>query len=134
MGHHDYSQRKQQWLAQIEEFYSQVQRWLEPYATKHQVKYDFHSLLLTEELLGSYATRSMGIRLGRQHVVLRPVGVMLGAGGGRIDLEGHRGKVRFVRPDDVRGWKIATKDGEFPAYEDFNEDNFFEALLEVSSD
>ncbi|CAN7480721.1 hypothetical protein LJR289_003213 [Pseudoduganella sp. LjRoot289] len=134
MGHDDYQQRKQQWLAQIEEFYSQVQLWLEPYAIKHQVKYDFHSVLLAEELLGSYATRSMGIKLGRQHVVLRPVGAMLGASGGRIDLEGHRGKVCFVQPNFGTGWKIATKDGEFPAYEDFNEDNFFEALLEVSSD
>ena len=98
------------------------------------MKYDFHSLLLNEELLGSYATRSMGIKLGEQHVVLRPVGAMLGAGSGRIDLEGHRGKVRFVRPDAAGGWKIATKDGELPAYEDFNEDNFFAALLEASSD
>lgn len=130
MGHDDYQRRKQEWLARIEEFYSLVQLWLEPYAAKHQVKYDFHSLLLTEELLGSYATRSMGIRLGSQHVVLRPVGVMLGTGGGRIDLEGQRGIVRFLRLDADAGWKIATKGGG----EEFNADNFFAALLEVSSD
>ncbi len=35
MGHFDYQQRKQAWLAQIEELYSLVQLWLAPYAARH---------------------------------------------------------------------------------------------------
>jgi hypothetical protein len=134
MGHDANEQRRQQWLARIDGFYSQVQLWLARYAARGLVKYDFHALVLTEELLGTYSTRSLGISLGRQHVLLRPVGVMLDTAGGRVDLEGHRGKVRVVLPDLAAGWKIATKEGEYPAFEDFNENNFLEALLEVSSD
>ncbi|WP_228893460.1 hypothetical protein [Pseudoduganella aquatica] len=134
MGHDDYQQRKQQWLARIDGFYGQVQLWLARYAEKGQVKYDLHALVLTEEMLGTYTTRTLGISLGRQHVLLRTVGVMLDSSGGRMDLEGHRGIVRFVLPDLAADWKIATKAGEYPALEEFNEDNFFEALLEVSSD
>jgi hypothetical protein len=142
MGHNEdqlrdqqrYQQRTALWLARIDGFYGEVQQWLARYAAKGQVKYDFHALVLTEELVGTYSTRTLGISLGHQHVLLRPVGVMLDTGGGRLDLEGHRGKVRFMLPDLAGDWKIATKEGEYPAFEDFNENNFLEALLEASSD
>lgn len=135
MGYDDYKQRRQQWLAQIEAFYTQVLEWLGEYVDKGMLKYEFLPLLRTEELLGSYTTRSMKIKLGSQRVTLTPVGATLNTDSKRIDLEGHRGKVRFVLADTPQPtWKIAEKAEGGADYADFNADNFFEALLEVSSD
>jgi hypothetical protein len=135
MGYDDYKQRRQQWLAQIEAFYTQVLQWLGEYADKGMLRYEFLPLLRTEELLGSYTTRSMKIKLGSQRVTLTPVGATLGSDSNRIDLEGHRGKVRFVLTGTPQPtWKIAGKAEGGADYADFNTDNFFEALLEVSSD
>jgi len=124
--------RKHEWLSQLEAFYGLIEQWLEPYRVSGQLRYDYHPVSLLEELIGSYSARSLTLHFTGKHVLLRPVGAMLSDSRGRIDMEGPRGKARFVLIGSQ--WKILFRDGSKTCHEDFNEDNFLKALLELTSE
>jgi hypothetical protein len=153
---------KEEWLTFIKQFYDSIERWLKPYSEKGQLSYEYEKITLTEEDIGSYEVNVMKIIFAGQHIKLMPIGTLLIGTKGRIDMEGARGRVQFMlAKEDSKGigldisvtsrprsgkssemityktnnwiWKIVLKESRKIAFEDFTEENFFSALMEVSN-
>lgn len=150
----NWDQQKQEWLDFINQFYSCLENWFEPYKESEKLSYEYRSYSLTEDHIGKYETRIMHVKFAGQDLKIEPIGTLLIGTKGRIDLEGARGRVQFILADKERKgpnikvsigeplkkeepkkinwiWKIVLKDTRRIAYEEFNEDNFFDALMEV---
>lgn len=153
---HDWEKKKQEWLKFVEQFYDEVEQWLEPYIDQGKLSYEYHDINLTEEYLGTYNVKAMDIFFAEQFVKIEPIGTLLIGTKGRIDMEGTRGSVQFVLADkESKGinisvtveerkedqarkekepdwtWKILVRESRGIAYDDFNEENFFCALMEI---
>ena len=73
-----------------------------------EIKYE--EIALFEEKLGGYKTKKMILDVGGEKVELRPIGTILIAAKGRIDIEGPRGKVKIVLvPQDADGPMISGR-------------------------
>ena len=71
-----------------------------------EIKYE--EIALFEEKLGGYKTKKMILDVGGEKVELRPIGTILIAAKGRIDIEGPKGKVRILLvPQDADGPMIS---------------------------
>lgn len=154
----DWEVQKEEWLEYIKQFYESVKEWLEPYKADGKVSYDFKPLMLTEENIGTYEVDAMHVNFAGQKITLEPIGTLLIGTKGRIDLEGARGRVQFILADkDSKGmkvnvsvsigeqpekkpeerkvpdwtWKIVLREPRKISYAEFNEDNFFDALMEI---
>ncbi len=150
----NWEQQKQEWLSFINQFYTYLETWFEPYKTNGKLSYEYRPYSLTEENIGTYETRTMYVKFAGQDLKIEPIGTLLIGTKGRIDLEGARGRIQFILADrqskepNIRvsigepikndnpkkidwTWKIALRDARKIAYEEFNEDNFFDALMEV---
>jgi hypothetical protein len=141
---------KNEWLGFIKQFYDSIEPWLKPYSKKG-LSYTFEEITLNEEYIGSYEVNIMMINFAGQHVKLMPIGTRLIGTKGRIDMEGTRGRVQFVLADkDNKGvkttsfihiegeppdwtWKIVLREQRKITFDDFTEENFFNALMEVSN-
>ena len=150
----DWEKQKQEWLAYIDEFYSSLEEWFQPYVDEGSVQYEYNSFELVEDNIGSYEVKEMKIRFAEQSVLVRPVGTLLIGTKGRIDMEGARGRIQFLLADkDSSGikarvsineplpkespreinwiWKVVLRDSRGIQFEDFTEENFFDALMEI---
>ncbi|WP_179153006.1 hypothetical protein [Chromohalobacter israelensis] len=154
----DWEEQKEEWLDYIKQFYNSVEEWLEPYRADGKVSYEFKPLMLHEENIGTYEVDAMHVNFAGQKVTLEPIGTLLIGTKGRIDLEGARGRVQFILADkDSKGmkvnvsvsiggqpekkpeerkipdwtWKIVLREPRKISYAEFNEDNFFDALMEI---
>jgi hypothetical protein len=144
----DWAKKKQEWLHFVQQFYDEVEQWLKPYVDQKKLKYDYHEISLTEEYLETYTVKAMNIHFAGQQVKVEPIGTLVFGTKGRIDMEGARGTVQFLladskgmkvnvsigdesKKDPDWTWKIVLKEQRRIAYEEFNEDNFFSALMEI---
>jgi hypothetical protein len=152
----DWATKKQEWLYFLQQFYNEVEQWLKPYVAQKKLKYDYHEMSLTEEYLETYTVKAMNIHFAGQQVKIEPIGTLVIGTKGRIDMEGARGTVQFLLADrESKGigmkvsigseskkenqgrkepnwtWKIVLKEPRRIAYEEFNEENFFNALMEI---
>jgi len=146
----DWEKKKKEWLKFIDDFYQSVENWLKPYEKQEKLKLSYSTSVLSEEHIGSYQIKNMTIVFADQQVRIEPVGTLLIGTKGRIDMEGSRGRVQFLLADkeskgmkiDVSAekrkvpdwtWKIVIRDSRHIAYDEFNEDNFFSALMEITN-
>ncbi len=157
----DWAAQKTEWLNFIVQFYKSVEAWLKPYADQNKLSYKFNEVSFVEENIGSYAANTMNINFAGQQVTIKPIGTLLIGTKGRIDMEGPRGRVQFVLADrESKGakitvtvsidgkppapkvetrvpdwtWKIVRRESTRIAYDDFIENNFFNALMEIVND
>lgn len=150
----NWENQKDEWLEYIDSFYKTVERWFEPYVAAKNVYYSFYETTLVEDYIGTYTVNKMKIDFAGQSLVMEPIGTLLIGTKGRIDMEGARGRVQFILADKSRSglsiqrkksqlvtdkdqskiewtWKIVSRDSNRIRFEDFNEENFFDALMEV---
>ncbi|CAN2042358.1 hypothetical protein GMMP15_780001 [Candidatus Magnetomoraceae bacterium gMMP-15] len=137
-----------------------IEQWLKPYLNQKKLKYSYQNIELTEEYIETYTVKAMNIIFAEQQVKIEPIGTLLIGTKGRIDMEGAKGRVQFILADRYsKGikasmsierkpnkkenqarkepdwtWKIVLRESRRIAYEDFNEDNFFNALMEIVND
>jgi hypothetical protein len=144
----DWEARKKDWLDNINNFYSLVQKWFYDYKIQKQVTLEFVPYRLNEEYIGSYESKKLHLKIANQEIVFIPIGTRLFGSKGRIDMEGSAGKVRFLLADKHStkpstkvqiydgdknidwAWKIATPPPTIQLI-DLNEESFFDALMEV---
>jgi hypothetical protein len=114
----DWNQRKKDWLRRIDKFYQIIQDFMKEYLNQEKVNIHFSPLILNEEYIGSYETKKLHLMTGNQEVIFSPVGTRMIGSGGRIDMEGKAGKVRFVLVDkDKESSGISVRvsiDGDSP--------------------
>ena len=152
----DWGRQKKEWLNFIQVFYDSIERWLKPYVDQKKLEFKYTDINLSEEHLGTYSVKSMKIRFAEQLIKLEPIGTLLIGTKGRIDMEGPRGTVQFILADKnskgmrvnvyiggmpqkkkeepkepVWTWKIVLREQRRISYDEFNEDTFFNALMEV---
>jgi len=151
----DWEKKKQEWLDFVQQFYDKIEQWLKPYVKQKRLRYDYHDISLTEGHIGIYTVKAMNINFAGQQVGFEPIGTSLIGSKGRIDMEGARGIVQFILVDrDSKGvntstfiekepknqkqpdwvWKILLKERRQIIYDEFNEGNFFAALMEIVND
>ncbi|WP_447071735.1 hypothetical protein [Shewanella indica] len=154
----DWQSQKDEWLAFIDQFYKALEQWLSPYKEQGTVSYSYKDLQLTEEYIGTYTVKVMTVDFAGQKITFEPIGTLLIGTKGRIDMEGVKGRVQFILADkDSKGMKVSVSisiDGEKPkekknqktpdwtwkivlresrkvSFVEFNEENFFDALMEI---
>lgn len=147
--------QKNEWLELIDKFYQSLENWLSPYKNQGTVSYNYKDLQLTEEYIGTYNVKMMTVDFAGQKLTLEPIGTLLIGAKGRIDMEGVKGGVQFILADknsksmkvrvsifiDEGGlkkrespdwtWKIVLRESRKVSFVEFNEENFFDALMEV---
>ena len=92
----DWTQRKEEWVSYINQFYQIIQKWLKPYIDENIVELNFKPITLHEENIGSYETNRILMKIANQEVVFTPIGTLLIGSKGIIDMEGRAGKIVFV--------------------------------------
>ena len=141
----DWEKRKKEWLEAVNKLYELVENWLKEVG----VEVTYEDTELFEERLGRYKVRKMVLNIGGEKVELRPVGTLVIAAKGRVDVEGPKGRIKIVLvPKDSEGpvvrvgkapsgeeiaeweWKIATPPPDI-RYIELNKDTFSEILLGV---
>ncbi len=154
----DWENKKKEWLEFINQFYQTLENWLASYKKEGSVSYSYNDLNLTEEYIGTYTVRAMTVYFAGQQLTLEPIGALLIGSKGRIDMEGTKGRVQFVLADkNSKGmnrkvsispdgekekkeqpsqkteweWKIVLRESSNISFAEFNEKNFFDALMEI---
>ena len=91
----DWEKRKTWWLSKINDLYKLVQEWLAPLVPE-VVSIEGDTIDVYEERLGSYKAPYLNINLYTEVVKLVPIGTIIIAGLGRVDLIGDEGSVMIV--------------------------------------
>jgi hypothetical protein len=155
----DWEKRRDDWIKNLDLFYDKIKKYLKKYIDTGDVTFRTVKKSINEEQIGVYDVDKLIIRFKGNEVVFEPVGTILIAARGRVDMEGNAGDVRFVLVDKnsdgprikvkvttsedkvskknnkkpeaaVYVWKIATPPPHVQFVE-LNEDSFFSSLMEV---
>jgi len=157
----DWKQERKEWLAHLERFYGDVEQFLADYIASGKVKRTYEEKAIFEDFIGKYTAKVMCLDVAGHKARFDPIGTNLIGAKGRVDLEGARGKARFVLVDEnslgpavkfkirIEGAreedasdqeetqgevKWAWKIATHPPriqYVDLNKDTFLDVLLEV---
>lgn len=155
----DWAKERDEWLRYLNELYEQIKLYLAEYIKAGEIKYAYRDIQLKEENIGSYTAPSMIVKVGRQEIVLTPVGTLLVGAKGRVEALGPGGRARIVLVDsessgprisvNVSGsahhaaiaspkkeikwaWKILTSPPTI-SYIELTQDSLFRMLLEVAN-
>ena len=92
--------RRNQWLADVEELYRLIlDDALGTYIASGQILCERASIELNEPRLGSYEVDRLTLYIGDDQLIAEPVGTMLIACRGRVDVTGPLGSCRLVLLD-----------------------------------
>jgi len=143
----DYEQEKQEWLANIDEFYALIQGFISDYLKQGKITQEWKTIQLQEDYFGEYDVPQLILKIGKKRLIFKPIGrFLIGFNRGRIDLSSEIGTVRFVfLPKELESpqitpldpgfyvqwcWKIATSPPQV-SYLELTQQSFFEDLMEV---
>lgn len=103
----NWSYEKKNWLANLENLFSDVQTWLREYVDAGKVRLEFNDIDIQEEVLGTYQAKELKIFIGNKMALLTPIGTILIGTRGRADLSGRAGTIKFILADkNATGPKI----------------------------
>lgn len=101
-------ERKQFFIKKVNELYSIIDKYLEPFKDKMEIKDE--KMTIYEEELGSYKVKKRTMKIKNRIVELIPIGTFIIGAFGRVDMEGPYGKVIFVLvPKDKYGLEISIE-------------------------
>ena len=95
----DWDNERREWLDYLEQLYRKIESLFHKYVSTGQIKLGYRIVELNEEHIGSYAAKQMVLRIGRQEVVLDPIGTLLIGSKGRVDIIGPAGKAEILLVD-----------------------------------
>ncbi len=95
----DWDGERKQWLSYLDELYKTVESLLRKYVSSGQIQLEYRPVELNEENIGSYAAKQMIVRIGRQNVVLKPIGTLIVGSKGRVDIIGPAGNAQILLVD-----------------------------------
>ena len=90
----NWEEKKQFFIEQVDEFYNIIDKYLEPFKDKIEIKDG--EITIYEENLGSYKIKKRSVNIKNNIVEFIPVGTILVGAWGRIDVKGPNGSVKFV--------------------------------------
>lgn len=95
----DWKNERDEWLDYLDQLYKKVESLLQKYVSSGQIQAEYRPVELNEENIGPYAAREMVLKIGRQSVVLEPIGTLLIGSKGRVDISGPAGKAPILLVD-----------------------------------
>jgi hypothetical protein len=95
----NWEKERDEWLGHLNRLYSKIESFLSKYVSSGQIRYEYRSIELNEENIGSYAAKQMVLRIGRQEVDIVPIGTLLIGSKGRVDVSGPAGKAQLLLVD-----------------------------------
>lgn len=114
----DWAKKLDDWKRYLDQFYSMVDGFLQPYVESNKIEIQKADIGLQEEYIGAYTVSKLTIRLGENEIILKPIGTNLIGAKGRVDMLGPKGQVKFVLvPKESSGPKITVQtwiEGEEP--------------------
>jgi hypothetical protein len=125
----DWALRKTSWLNSINEFYKNVNDWLDPFIKDSLLKIDEKDTQLYEQHIGYYSAPQLDIRIGNDIVSLTPKGTMVAGGYGRIDLRGPKDEI-IILEEKWNSWKFLPKHGTNNSW-NVNPSSFRNAIQDV---
>ena len=156
----DWAKERDDWLRHLKELYDQTESFLAEYIRTGEIKLSYRDIELNEENIGSYSTRQMILKIGRQKITMTPVGTLFLGTKGRVDVVGPAGRTRLLlvnseasgptpkltvrigtpelpavetAPKEITwAWKIATSPPNIH-YIELTQESLFQALVEVAN-
>ncbi|MGA2425608.1 MAG: hypothetical protein ABSG07_16510 [Terriglobales bacterium] len=98
----DWDGERKQWLGYLDKLYEKVESLLRKYVSSGQIQLEYKPVELNEENIGPYAAKEMVLKIGRQSVVLEPIGTLFLGSKGRVDVIGPAGKAQLLLVDSKR--------------------------------
>ncbi len=95
----DWAEMRREFLQSLDSLYQQIIGFLQDYVTSGSIRYSFTEITLNEENIGIYRAKRMDIRIGKQYVYLEPIGTLLIATKGRVDVVGSAGTAKMMLVD-----------------------------------
>ena len=92
----DWAGMRDEWLRNLDSLYREIVGFLREYIDAGSISYSFSDRKLIEENIGEYLAKRMAIKIGRQRVSLVPVGTLLIACKGRVDVVGSAGRAQLL--------------------------------------
>ncbi len=103
----DWNINKNFFIKKIDEFYSQMDTFLEPYKSKMNIKNE--NSIINEDYIGTYEVKKRILHIKNSYITFTPIGTNLIGTCGRIDMEGINGVVKFVLvPENNNLFKVKT--------------------------
>lgn len=98
----DWDGERREWLEYLDKLYQKVESLLDKYVSSGQIELEYRPVELNEENIGPYAAKQMVLKIGRQSVVLEPIGTLFLGSKGRVDIIGPAGKAQLLLVDSKR--------------------------------
>jgi hypothetical protein len=95
----DWNKERDEWLGHLKSLYSKIESLLKKYTSAGQIRFEYRKVELTEEQIGSYSATQMNLWIGRQEVLLMPIGTLLVGAKGRVDVIGPLGRAEILLVD-----------------------------------
>ena len=156
-----WAEQRDEWLKDLDSLYARIADFLQEYIEGGSISYAFTEIEVTEPEIGEYSAKGMDIKIGRQHVSLVPIGTVLVASKGRVDVVGSAGRAQILLVDErVRSaadlirvtvsmkdtapapparipsiswtWKILTNALQ-KRFVDLDKESFFALLMEIAN-
>jgi hypothetical protein len=95
----DWGKERDEWIAHLNALYARIESLLNKYVSSGQIRFGYRIIELTEEHIGSYSATQMTVGIGRQEVLLVPIGTLLIGTKGRVDVIGPAGRAEILLVD-----------------------------------
>jgi len=125
----DWNKIKNEWIQQLNDFMKRIDDWFEAQEKNDIFSIKKSSLIIREEYLGEYKVPSRELTIGKEKVIIHPVGRLIIGAKGRIDIYSSYEKYILLYLND-RGW-VYRKETDKGQFQDFSEVNFGRILEDL---
>ena len=123
---------RQEWISNCENLMSRITEWLQPLEVKNWLEIQSEDILIREDQLGDYATRSLRlIFLDSQILTFKPVGRFIIGAQGRVDVVSGSTLLAMLLYRENDEWEFARREGRYgkPVRWAFNRSTLEEFLV-----
>lgn len=92
----DWDSRKLLWIQKVNLLYQQIESFMDDLIRENLVVIQKSRTTITEQYIGAYEIDRMLIKIGPNDILLSPIGTLIIAGRGRVDMKGPQGSVMLV--------------------------------------
>ena len=129
----NWAARKDEWIAAVEELYTQIAELLAPSINDGSVVASTSVTTITEDHIGQYDIEKLKLVVGDESVVFSPVGTLVVGASGRVDVTGDEGRRMLIVQRDDPKWRWSIVASTTPTLRAIpvDADNLLEALKAV---
>ena len=123
---------RREWISNCENLMSRITEWLQPLKAKNWLEIQSEDILLREDQLGDYETRSLRlIFLDSEILTFRPVGHFIIGARGRVDVVSGSTLLAMLLHKGNDEWDFARRKGRYgkPVRRAFNRSTLEEFLV-----